>query len=411
MDIQIEKKIVKIWETNLSEFTEKIAKINKRILKKGIPAFLNANFLQSKTVNISNNPAVEKLAILHVYELEFPKIALPGDWEVIGEISEGETNEKGTFNFVNGFGDLRKYTSWDLCDCQHCGIRRHRTHSIIVKSKVDQTEFVVGSSCLKDFVGHDPEAAVFLLQFLESFSGFGRDPDAETESTLYGLDGFYRATIHALKVRGWKFVSRKKSNETGEEPTAVTCLNVFFDRFAKIFPDFPNESRSELYNNLCLELNKRIETLSERIDDPELNDFEQKVAIIGSRGCVDLNVSFQYSILVAWVSRIVLEILNPDKGGESELFGTIGEKVSLTVIPTKCYVHNGQYGEVHIISGVVSGTNDKWTWFGSGVAVSSLVDDNSVVRNKEFKITATIKNHESNKYGNNTVLTRLKIAK
>ena len=76
MDIQSEIKVVEIWDVHLSAFKEKVEKIKRRILKKGIPAFLNFNILE--TQNVCVDERTQRFEIRHTINLEFPKIVLPG---------------------------------------------------------------------------------------------------------------------------------------------------------------------------------------------------------------------------------------------------------------------------------------------------------------------------------------------
>lgn len=406
MEIAIEKKVVSVWDVHFSEFKTKIDKISRRIQKKGIPAFLDYNII--KTENVCVDHSRNKFEILHQIELSFPKIVLPGDWSVIGEITEGETTENGRFNFVNGYGNLQKYVSWDLCDCEHCGTRRHRTHSIILRSNIDNSEKVVGSSCVRDFLGIDPESAIFLLQFLESFESFGRNI-ADSSSHLYGLVGFFSSVIHSLKVTGWKFISAKTSRENGTSSTAGIACDIFFDNPSNPhYPEYLTDSNSEFYVQTVLELKEKIETLAENLNY-DMNEFEQKVAIIGRRGLIDMKTPFQINILTAWAMKHILDKVNPKSDLVSEHFGTVGEKVNLTVIPDRCFVRETQYGIQHIISGLVDGTGNRWTWFGTGNAVERLVDKNGIPIKEPFVISATIKNHDDGKYGKQTILTRVKV--
>jgi hypothetical protein len=132
---------------------------------------------------------------------------------------------------------------------------------------------------------------------------------------------------------------------------------------------------------------------------------------MANRGCVDLSTSFQISIYTAWAAKKVLEIVNPERTSKvpSEHFGVVGEKLNLTVVPDRHSTYDGDYGTVHIISGLISGTSNRWTWFGTGASVWKLVNKDGVAIAEEFVISATVKKHEDNKFGKTTVLTRVKV--
>ncbi len=75
-----------------------------------------------------------------------------------------------------------------------------------------------------------------------------------------------------------------------------------------------------------------------------------------------------------------------------------------------------RYGVVRIISGYIPGTNNAFTWFCSGDYSDFLSWNNSTnsfdILSEEFFVTATVKQHkEDSKFGNSTILTRVKIGK
>lgn len=411
---EVNEVLVNVWAHRNDEFTAKMAKINTRIQKKGILAVLDWDLVRTEMVDISRNPAVEKLAQRFVYKLRYPKIALPGDWELIGEITEGSVVNGKTFNFVNGYGDLSKYTSVDLCHCDHCHVQRRRVHSMILKSKTDGSEVVVGSTCLKDFLGHDPEAAVYMLQFLEAFESFGRADDENSKNFFASLDTIAKCTIFTLKYDGWRFVSRKKASEMGGAASADTVYEVYADLSTvgkPLFPETRTDFQTDFFKSTAECILKQMQDLADQIGETEMSDFDMKIAIIGKRGALDLSSRFQLSIFTAWAAKKILEIVNPVRETKipSEHFGSLGEKVTVTVIPDRVHTHDGDYGIVHIISGVVSGTSNKWTWFGTGAAVKKMVTSNGTVVSDEFVITASVKRHTDDKYGKHTVLTRVKV--
>lgn len=405
---------VYVWAHRNDEFMAKMEKINRRILKKGIFGQVAWELASKKMLNISKNPDKEVLAEMFTYTIKYPKLALPGDWELLGEITEGTRIDGKIFNFVNGYGDLAKYTSKDLCECDHCHINRHRVHSMILRSKVDGTEVVVGSSCLKDFLGHDPEAAVYMLQFLSSFEGFGRADDVTEKYTFISLQLATELVLYSVKHAGWHFMPRAKARDLGCAATADVVCEVYNDlstRGTPVYPDFRDAIYTDFFKATVPKILEQAQALADNLGESELSDFDQKIAIMANRGCVDLSTSFQISIYTAWAAKKILEIVNPERTSKvaSEHFGSVGEKLIITVIPDRHNTHDGDYGTVHIISGVVSGTSNRWTWFGTGAAVWRLVDENGIVISDEFVISATVKKHEDNKFGKTTVLTRVKV--
>lgn len=207
---------------------------------------------------------------------------------------------------------------------------------------------------------------------------------------------------------------RAKARDLGCAATADVVCEVYNDlstRGTPVYPDFRDAIYTDFFKATVPKILEQAQALADNLGESELSDFDQKIAIMANRGCVDLSTSFQISIYTAWAAKKILEIVNPERTSKvaSEHFGSVGEKLIITVIPDRHNTHDGDYGTVHIISGVVSGTSNRWTWFGTGAAVWRLVDENGIVISDEFVISATVKKHEDNKFGKTTVLTRVKV--
>lgn len=403
---------VRCWANRLPEFQKKVDRINTRAEKKGIMATIWWE-ISSTTLVAPDPDKPHQKAELHIIKMRYPKIALPGDWELIGEITEGISDETGTHNFVNGFGDLSKYVSRDLHLCDHCQTNRRRVHSMILRAKETKKEVVVGSTCLKDFLGHDPAHAVFMLQFLDEFEGFGRaDNDFGGSDSFYDIGSVLRSIIYATKHSGWRFISKKFARENDCPSTAGIAQTVFFDIHRKIYPDYAEVVNTPEMVQLAEQLKEELTTFGEKLGQEELSEFETKLAIIGKRCVVDMKSGFQLAILAAWAAKRILDIVNPTREAKvpSEFFGLEGQRITLTVIPDRHFEKDGQWGTKHIISGTVSGTNDRWVWFGTGSAVWRLINEKTgLVVNDEFVIQATVTAHKDDKYDKQTVLTRLKV--
>lgn len=98
---------------------------------------------------------------------------LPGGWKFLGSVEFLPDAEDGTkLSLVHGDDErLAPYRdAGPLCD--HCGFRRNRKKVVVLESEVGALT-VVGSTCLKDFLGYhgDPEKVLRFYEGLDDMMG------------------------------------------------------------------------------------------------------------------------------------------------------------------------------------------------------------------------------------------------
>lgn len=118
-------------------------------------------------------------------------------------------------------------------DCDHCrrAVRRYVTH--VVREEATGRFLRVGSSCIKDFLGHqDPHA---LARWAEALGAFAAELGGVTEPGWGGgrnedrwtLDGFIAQTQAVARRIGWVSRTTARANgDTGEGPTEATVDHV-----------------------------------------------------------------------------------------------------------------------------------------------------------------------------------------
>ncbi|CAM5334799.1 hypothetical protein SSTU70S_04926 [Stutzerimonas stutzeri] len=153
-----------------------------------------------------------------------------GNWRVIGKL-EAVQGGKLAFAVSQEAADVAKLTAAidePLC-CEHCNTKRNRKDGFLLRDNENGDYKQVGSTCLEDFTGINPAAALFLAQMssvvrlaeedFEEFSGSGRINAVETREFLADVSFLASAS---------GFVSAGKARETGWMPTyqAVGALNL-----------------------------------------------------------------------------------------------------------------------------------------------------------------------------------------
>jgi len=141
----------------------KIAKIARRL--KVEPPTMRVVKRYSKPFRPLVGDKYEVGAIDYVIDGKAPK--LEGDWDVIAAIDfMGELGNivRVSPRFpeeINGLNSIGSY-------CEHCNTRRTRKKTVLLQNK-DGVRKLVGTTCIKDFVGHNIPAVWDIWEQLEQF--------------------------------------------------------------------------------------------------------------------------------------------------------------------------------------------------------------------------------------------------
>lgn len=124
--------------------------------------------------------------------------------------------------------------------CEHCNVNRQRKDTFLVFNPTTQELKQVGSTCIRDFLGHgDPHALAAYIEALASMQALlrcgGGDMDGGGEDVL-ALKTFLDYSAAHIRVNGW--CSRTRARDGGGRATA----DVVFDQLTGI-PD--NKARPQ----------------------------------------------------------------------------------------------------------------------------------------------------------------------
>lgn len=113
--------------------------------------------------------SMQQFRAYHV-DLEFPVIKL-GDWKVIAQL-EAVRGGNLTYSLTQDADELAEIERRSACpiECEHCRTHRARTYAFVLRNPTTGEYKEVGKSCLKDFTGIDPSAALFLARMHEVIS-------------------------------------------------------------------------------------------------------------------------------------------------------------------------------------------------------------------------------------------------
>jgi hypothetical protein len=214
----------KIPASRLSELEKRIAKINKRADKlEKPPVSLIIGDTERITVKQGGSLA---LRMGTSFSYEAVNVEVIGETPVLNgwEFLTTVLHRPAGNEFVNLPGtseaDLSNFVFTDK-DCDHCHMKRVRNATFIVRNVESGELKQVGSTCLGDFTGyHSPQAAA---KAVENIYNLFRDLRTWTGSTAgrttrtFFLEEWMAFVAYSVRTHG--FVSRNKSEDTGQEAT------------------------------------------------------------------------------------------------------------------------------------------------------------------------------------------------
>lgn len=189
---------------HLAKVQDKVAKFNKAAEKVGAPA-ISLSVANERDVTEVNEygdlDVVDRVADFTItWEGE---VRLPGGWRFLAAIDHlGEQT-----NIVRPFVREDEEVAEDAFaayfevepNCDHCGLNRDRKMTVLIEDEAGERK-QVGTSCLRDFLGHDPKNVLWIVEqdingFFEE-GGFGGPEYDPTRRVL-------NQAAACVRVLGW----------------------------------------------------------------------------------------------------------------------------------------------------------------------------------------------------------------
>lgn len=309
-----------------------------------------------------------------------PKLA---DWEFVARIDHA--HDVGNIVRTTGLRDLPDQYRESGPVCDHCGHTRRRRDTFVVFHE-EQGFKQVGSSCLKDFLGHgDADRIAKLAELLANIHGFMRgsyefDDQVGLVNRATILMESYLGHV-AQEVLGRGFVSKKQAYETGSESTAER---------AEI-----NYLRHKPVSLEAKDLAAKALAWAENLDETEeqpLNDYLHNAWVIANAPVIEPRSTGIAASIVGVYYRNNRPAPQP-----SVHVGAVGQKLEIDVEVLETRLLDS--GSTLVTMRDPSGNTLKW--FASGKAPS---------RGVKARIRATVKAHNTFKGRHETILTRCKEA-
>ena len=283
--------------------------------------------------------------------------------------------------------------------CDHCRTARNRIKHYVVKNEATGEHKMVGSSCLRDFLGHvSPDNIANLAQFWSEISGVVEEAErgGSGGSDYLDLQTFLSYVACAIRLHGWKSRGQVKNEGCGCA-TSDRALDGMFHkekdcREGCLHP--VDEDRA--LADRAIEWAKTI--------DPK-SDFEHNLSVVAQ--CEVLpgsGAGVAAAMIFCYKREVEKELLREKKArmfSASTYVGEIKERRDFEVVVVGQHDIDGTYGTVSIYKLLDRGGN-LLTWFSSSAALKE---------GESYVLKGTVKAHEEYKGTKQTIITRCKVVK
>jgi hypothetical protein len=432
-----------------------IEKLNKKCRKYGVPEITveKGKLRAHEAFKDYKGKTITRVFEVIDYKISYEHIGVSGGWKVIASI---ERSDGGIVNVINGFiekvGNLATY---DLNTCDHCGINRYRKKVVVLENEAGEKK-VVGSTCIKDYLGIDPTGLLFSISLQDALNSFFSDynysggGDFDEEDYMFGGGGYNHSNrqvqgcvekiVAVLREDGWGYIKRQRNEYTDEYEYETGNCTV--DKVNRIYStlyspaitraeigaqqevlDFLNEhgeENEEIAKNF-IEKMKEEYTL-EKLTSGDLSSFDFSFgSLINSDGIPEKSENMFIGMVGYRLAKEIkkekakAEMVdadgNPLDRSKSEYVYEEGEKViGVELELDRTVAVESEWGSSLLVAGRVAGTQNQVVAFCSGKTDFLYEEDNSL--KKKILASFTVKYHsEKSNFGKQTTVTRLRLAK
>ena len=427
----MENIVIRIHEDNLSIFNEKLADLNKKFAKKGLP-LINCSMEKTEMEHVDEWSKEKTPYTLYVATLssDFNQTNLSGvdvEFEGVVSLVEGNENDK-IFTFKNiNYSSLLANCSCDKCH-KKIGRNKYLVFSKVGKEVETRDDLIVlGTSCAKDYFPFSVES---YFGFLESaFEELGSYDEFNgsfggCSSHYHTLSAIYDATLACT------------SNLKCYEKEGVTKCNVLgwlnnlkMDKCTYYRDAYPMPSNPIPFEDVISWIKDMYDT------DEFVSDFHTNARSVFFKTLDDgtremrneINEKYMGIAVYAFfsakqnhdkmVAKKIAEEERAKANAEVEYYGAVGDKFELTLTFDKSFGFEGAYGftYIHLFH---DDENHLFKWSSSNGTYKVEYDKTAGfggVEHCEFEVghkylmKGTVKAHNEYKNVKQTVITRCKV--
>ena len=426
----MENKIIRIHKDNLSIFNEKLADLNKKFAKKGLP-LINCSMEQKEMFHVDEWSKEKTPYTLYVATLssDFNNTNLSGvdvEFEGVVSLVEGNENDK-IFTFKNiNYSSLLANCSCDKCH-KKIGRNKYLVFSKVGKEVETRDDLVVlGTSCAKDYFPFSVESYFGYLESafekLGSYDEFNGSFGG-CSSHYHTLSAIYDATLACTS--NLKFYEKEgvtKGNVLG------WLNNLKIDKCTYYRDAYPIPSNPIPFEDVISWIKDMYDT------DEFVSDFHTNARSVFFKTLDDgtremrneINEKYMGIAVYAFfsakqnhdkmVAKKVVEEERAKANAEVEYYGAVGDKFELTLTFDKSFGFEGAYGftYIHLFH---DDENHVFAWSSSNGTYHCWCKTNGkdgfleYEVGKKYILKGTIKAHKEYRNVKQTIITRCKVLK
>ena len=389
-----------------SEVESALAALAKRCARRSLPtieiAWGKAYTRREHTANFGCSQDVSCSGCRHISRIpltltgEAPKYA---GWTMVAALThvEGET-------VVRSHGEIPAIYRTRGSDCDHCHTSRQRAETYVVRHD-DGRYMQVGSSCLKDFLGHE-EAEKLALQATMLYLAYGAAEDGE-ESGLGGgsysdhltLEEYLPMVAWCVREQGWVSRTKAREHDMGAATADSAMMYVTDSKARKLANAEPTEDDAKLATDAML--------WAESLTDEQVSgqsDYLHNLRVVARAGYVTHKLAgVGGSMIVAYERHIGRERVKAQRAlmPPSTHVGTVGVRTCWTATLDFVTGFETAFGYTTVLKFRTDDVGAVVTWMASGQDVLARSDVG-----KRYMVCGTVKKHDEYKGEKQTVISR-----
>lgn len=391
-----ERGIYKIPKENLPKFQKMLEKLSKKSEKL---TGERIHFVPFNTITEKHGGFVREYVEVLLSGFEAPKL---NGWSFVARLDHA--NDIGTIvRPVPGFVVPEMYRDRGSV-CDHCGIKRYRRDTYLVKHNETGETKQIGSSCLKDFLGHQhPEKIAKMAQILGYADEVARGVMSIGEDRRWiDLEAYLAHVALMIDRHGYMSqASAKRINATIEDqakqvqPTSTRAIsNLLPDPRYKDLVEMPSDRHIQLAQAAIA----WAASLGE--DGTVLSDYSHNIHVLAASGMIEFrSIGYASSIVGTYMREHGL-FKSAEKRPTNHV-GVVGSKLELDVEYVKSRWVSSETGGFYVHE-FMDAEGNKLAWM-TGTGVEAEVGT-------KLKLKGTVKAHNEFKGVKSTIMTRCKLS-
>lgn len=330
--------------------------------------------------------------LLNSLELSYPMIKL-GNWQVVGKLEafEGGNLQYSVTPDQQDKAKLFSIAQEKIC-CDHCSTNRKRKDSFLLKDTETGDYKQVGNSCLEDFTGIDPSAALFLAHMSSLIHNCDEDRDHYAGGMPSQINTDYYLAMVARITEQHGFISRSKAFAEGYPSTSDDAISIILSKKFDPAKDGPQPKH--------LEKAKAIREWVKSLDGTD--SFNSNVKLILAQDHISIEGK-QLGFAAATIPQYNRTLEQAATKVISNHVGNAGDKMTEALTIKGIISYNSQYGLQSIVKlADAAGNMFKWK-------TASCPDGIRDNQGKTFEGQFKIKGHDEYKGIKETAITHLKV--